>query len=147
MIIHNNKPIQRFNNCSVRKLTDKTFKSTNIEPVLNESLKKFTERAEREVPEYGRLFAPISEEFKNPDLTSIANRIKFSIKPSTDKANQTGRILKMEIFSQRGNQISPIFECGTKEELLAFLKDEKLPLKIKEIISHAGKMLLKKSLG
>ncbi len=121
--------------------------SIKLEDTIKESLSKLLKRTEYEIPEYGRLFKPIEEEFLNPNTRSVANRVKFSVKPSTDKKNQTGRILKMEIFSREGNSISPLFECGKKEDLLNILKDEKLPEKVKEHIIKANVVLLKKNLS
>lgn len=128
-------------------------KAPSIDETIKQTVDKLFKRAEYEVPEYGRLFKPVEEEFQNPDLTSIANRIKFSIKPSTSPQNQTDRILKMDIFSLKGNSISPIFECAGKDkpfgkkQLLEYIQSEKFLNRIKEEILNADKALLKRQLG
>ena len=128
-------------------------KVDTLEEKITESLANLIKRAEYEVPEYGRLFKPVEEEFKNPNISSIADTIKFSIKPSTAKTNQKARILKMEIFSPNGNSITPIFECEAenkpfgKKELLDLLKDKDFAKRVKEEISAANTTLLKKQLG
>lgn len=132
--INPNNPIKKF--CQ---------QNLNIEEKITETLEKLIKRTEYEVPEYGG-FRPIEEEFTNPDIGSIANRVKFSVKPSTDKTNQKDRILKMDIFSYKGNSTSPIFEVAKKEEILKILKTENLPEKIKKIISEANHALLKKNM-
>lgn len=142
MHIHPSKGFHISPNNSIKKFCQQNIK---IEDKITEALDNLINKTENEVPEYGRLFRPVEEEFPNPDLTSIANKVKFTVKASTEKENQKGRILKMEIFSQKGNSISPIFEVGTKEEILKMLKNESFPEKIKKIIAEANHILLKKN--
>ena len=116
-----------------------------LDETIADTIEKLTKRVEYEVPEYGRLFAPIHEEFTNPDAQAIAHDIRFTVKPSTNISKEKIRILKMEILSREGNSIAPIFEVGTKEEILNLLKDENLIERIKTEISNADASIHKKS--
>ena len=117
-----------------------------LDKVLNKTMETLAKRIEFEIPEYGRLFAPVKEEFTNPNEDAIAHTIKFLIKPSTNKDKPFTRILKMEILSKDQNSIAPIFEVGTKQELLEKVKDTNLLDKIKDQILNIDPNELKKRL-
>lgn len=142
VIFNNTVPIGRA--CKTQNFT---ARMPELDEIIHKTVKTMQKRAEFEVPEYGRLFKPVVEEMQNPDTTAAANRAKFTIKPSTEKNNQKGRILKMEVLSAKGNAITPIFECGSKEDILKILKDETLPEKIKDIINNANEASLKKEIS
>lgn len=123
-----------------------TQKDPNINDRINNTLEKLLERTKLEVPEYGRLFKPVEEEFTNPNVTSIAHKINISVRASTYKENQFLRNLKIEISSPSGNSISPFLKTGTKEEIMKMIKKEGFCEEISEMISKTTTAMLKKTL-
>lgn len=124
------KKVKRFyqNRAGLEQRTENRI-ITSINNLLEKTLKK-----EKEVQDNKSPFTPTKEKFNNPNLASIAHKIEILIKQS--KMNPERRILEMDIFSPEGNRISPLFETGTKNEILEMLKDKTLPKKIQKIISE-----------
>ncbi len=119
--------------------------SKELESIISKTVETLCKRVEYEVPEYGKLFKQVEEGFENPDKNAIAQEIKLTVKPSTKKEEQKTRILKMEIFSRDKNSIAPVFELGTKEEIIKKLQDSNILEKIKSEILKADESILKKS--
>lgn len=134
------KQIKRFHQT---KADIKERTENRIKIAINNLLEK-TLTKEKEVQDKKSPFKPAKEKFKNPNLASIAHKIRILVKQS--ESNPEGRILKMDIFSPEGNRISPFFETGTKNEILEMLKDKALPDKIKKIISETTTDQLKKTM-
>ncbi|MDD3238173.1 MAG: hypothetical protein PHV37_08780 [Candidatus Gastranaerophilales bacterium] len=112
-----------------------------LDDVIDDTIKDFSKKVKKNVPQKGRNFQIQTAEGKNPDLNSEADKFKFSFKPSTDSANETGRIMRMDVFSKEGNSYSPIFECGTKDELLAYVEDKNFVQKVKDAIKLSEQKL------
>jgi len=114
---------------------------------LEECVKKFTKklssRAEREVPEYGD-FAPVYEQFANPDKNLGAT--DFMLKISKPPKNIAGheKIRNLEVVAYRlplPYKSERIVATGNKEDILLQLKDPEFVEKIQKAAKSLSESL------
>lgn len=95
--------------------------------------------SERRVPEYGD-FGLVRTYFKNKDKNSDAKFVELLIKPSILlKERPKERELEVVIKSAGEKQkYSLVLKRGDKKEILDYLNNEELPIKIQEAIDDAN---------
>ncbi|MCQ2738728.1 MAG: hypothetical protein MJ237_00715 [bacterium] len=114
-----------------------------LNKLIKESFQKLSERAEREVPEYGD-FSPVFETFKNPDNTLCATDflIQISKPPKTVENHQTIRNFELVAYNfPSPYKISTILKTGTKEELMQKLQNENIYEEIESRLKSIAKDL------
>ena len=133
------------NNINQNKINNSSFgnfkpnpaevkEAEKMENLIKEAINNLLLRAEREVPEYGS-FSKVSEKFKNIDESLITDKYVLEIvMPPKDVENyQKKRALK--ILATKPNcdsSVEMILAIGSKEDILAKLKDSGLVELIKE---------------
>ncbi len=102
---------------------------------VNDLIKRLLKRMEKEVPEYGD-FAPLLEFFDNEDerLQKIVG--KFGLKlykmPGDVEPDPKKRYLEAAAYTPCGSyKADVIVGSGHKEEIIALLKSEGFPIKLK----------------
>ncbi len=103
-----------------------------MEELIQKFVKTIHARAEREVPEYGD-FAPVYEQFANPDksMTATDFMLKISKPPKTIAGHE--RIRNLEVVAYRlplPYKAERIIASGDKEEILKRLQDPEIIEKI-----------------
>lgn len=112
-----------------KKMTEKL---NNYTDSFYKMLKDITERAEREVPEYGD-FAPVYENFKNinPKLDVDRYQLKIYKMPKAQVSDETERFLEAEVYTKAGTyRASLLLGSGKKEDILKQLKSEEFTEKL-----------------
>ena len=115
----------------VKKMSEK---ANNYTDSFYKMLKDLTERAEREVPEYGD-FAPVYENFKNlnPKLDVDRYQLRIFKMPKAQVADETKRYLEAEVFTKAGTyKANILLGSGNKEEILKQLKSDDFVDKLNE---------------
>lgn len=102
-------------------------------------IEKLHRESERRVPEYGN-FGIVRTFFKNKDKNLDVRSIELLIKPSILlKERPKERELEIVIKSSNDkNKFSLVLKRGDKKEILDYLKDEELPIRINETIDKAS---------
>ena len=106
----------------------------NMDEYIKKMVEDLLKRAEREVPEYGE-FKNVSEEFKNPDKTLFVTDFKLRITkpPKNIEGHETRRYLELAAYNFPSPYVAERVICaGTKDEIIAELKNPDLCAKIKE---------------
>ncbi len=125
--------MNKINHTEVNKANFKGIKKMNKEiQTLETSIKKFVKtlanRAEREVPEYGD-FAPVYEQFQNPDKSLVATDFMLKIsKPPKNIANHE-KIRNLEVVAYKlplPYKAERIIATGNKEDILKKLQSEEV---------------------
>ena len=115
----------------------------NMDELIKKMVADLLARAEREVPEYGD-FKIVYEQFKNPDKSMVATdfMLKITKPPKNIEGHEKKRYLELVAYNLPSPYIAEkVIGHGTKEEILAQLKDEGLNAKIKEKLIQLSKDL------
>jgi hypothetical protein len=133
-IIKMNNIYNNFNKNIVRKL-----QTMDNEDTILGVIDKLHRESERRVPEYGD-FGLVRTHFKNKDKDSNAKFVELLIKPSILlKERPKERELEVVIKSAGEKQkYSLVLKRGDKKEILDYLHNEELPLKIQDAIEDAS---------
>lgn len=100
---------------------------------------KLRREAERRVSEYGD-FGIVRTHFKNKDKSLNVKSVELLIKPSILlKERPKERELEIVVKSvNEKNKYSLVLKRGDKKEVLNYLEDEELPLRVNEAIDDAS---------
>lgn len=99
-----------------------------------EMLDKVTERAEREVPEYGS-FAPVYESFKNTNKELPIDRYQLKVlkMPKDVVDNEKKRYIEAAVFAPAGDyKANLLVGSGDKNEIMEQLKSDEFPKKLND---------------
>jgi len=102
--------------------------AAKMEKLIKTALEDLLKRAEREVPEYGS-FKNVSEKFKNTDKNLVADEFKIEIfqPPKGVENYETKRALRFSATKPGSDSsMAVLIEDGTKDDIIAKLKDGKL---------------------
>ena len=115
----------------------------NMDELIKKMVADLLARAEREVPEYGD-FKIVYEEFKNPDKSLLATdfMLKITKPPKNVEGHEKKRYLELVAYNLPSPYIAEkVLKYGTKEEILAKLKEDGLTEVIKEKLIRLSKDL------
>ncbi len=112
----------------VNKMNTENYYEDNVYELID----KITNRAEREVPEYGD-FAPVYEEFKNINTKLPVSKYQLKVlkMPKEDVPDEKQRFIQAAVYAPAGDYNANILlAAGHKDKILNELKSDKFPEKL-----------------
>ena len=133
----------KINNINYGGIKPKANEVKNMDELIKKMVADLLARAEREVPEYGE-FRVVWEEFKNPDnsLEATDFLLKITKPPKEIPGTEKDRYLEVAAL-KRGTPYGAesVIGYGTKEDILAKLKEDGLAETIKDTLIRLSKGL------
>ena len=133
----------RIDNTNFGGIKPKASEVKKMDELIKKMVADLLARAEREVPEYGD-FKIVYEEFKNPDKNLIATdfMLKITKPPKNVEGHEKKRYLELVAYNLPSPYIAEkLLEIGTKDKILAKLKENNLADIIKEKLIQLSKDL------
>ncbi|MBR6126686.1 hypothetical protein IKQ21_03285 [bacterium] len=124
----------KINKTEFQGIKPKTKGAKSMEELIKKMISNLLER-EREIAEYGEFGnkGMIFEQFSNPDKNLAVDKFWLEIAQAPKGAEnyQTKRTLKFVASKLGAPEAEILIESGTKADILAKLKDQNLPEKLK----------------
>ena len=133
----------RTNNINFGGIKPKPSEVKNMDELIKKMVADLLARAEREVPEDGD-FKIVYEQFQNPDKNLIATdfMLKITKPPKNIEGHEKKRYLELVAYNLPSPYIAEkVIGRGSKEEILAKLKEDGLCEQIKEKLIGLSKDL------
>ncbi len=126
-----NNRINNTNNINFHSINgvNKMDSEKTYEDKVYDMIDAVTERAEREVPEYGD-FAPVYEEFKNTNSKLPIDRYQLKVlkMPKEDVPDEKQRFLQAAVYAPAGDyKADMLIGAGHKDKIMEILKSDEFP--------------------
>ena len=128
----------KMQNSQFRGVKPKTTEVKTVEKLIKDIVTDTVDRAERYVAEYGSFTFP-EKKFKNPDARLVVDEFWFGIEqpPKGIENYQKNRSVKLYASKKNSDRIVEVMLAyGTKDEILAKMKDADFVQKMKEYVKN-----------
>lgn len=133
--------INRIQDISIKGIRKMQQEQVPFEEQVQKIVKTLSDRAEREVPEYGD-FRMVYETLKSPDKNMQATDFALKIvRPNLPNSEKLRGLEAVAFDASSGYKCECVMKKGSKADVLKALKEENFAQKVKETFESLSKSL------